>query len=346
MNKLNLFEIILFFVTMSFTGCNDSIEEDNNVPNVYVAGWEINTQGIDIAKLWKNGREQNLTDGTSYGRAYSVYVSGNNVYVAGYENSGQLNESIFGNYRSSVAKLWKNGVAQNLSDGITNAVAKSVYVSGNDVYVVGTVGSVVTLWKNGVAQNLTDGTYSVETNSIFVLNNNVYIAGTEQIAQNNNYNVATLWINSVKQSLTDGFPEAFANSVYVSGNDIYVVGHERIFEYQDGTVWSKPIAKLWKNGVVQNLIDNTTASYANSIYISGSDVYVAGFIFNSGATLWKNSVMQRLSDEASANSVYVADSDVYVAGYNENSAALWKNGILQHLTCKSTNAIAFCVFVK
>ena len=208
------------------------------------------------------------------------------------------------------------------------------------------MGYIPTLWKNGVAQNLTDGTYNVETNSIFVLNSNVYIAGTGQIAQNNNYNVATLWLNGMTQRLTDGFPEAFANSVYVSGNDIYVVGHEIIFECQDGSVWSKPIAKLWINGVAQNLIDTTTASYANSIYISGSDVYIAGFVFDNGAILWKNGVAQRLSDKASANSVYVSDSDVYVAGYNENGAALWKNGILQNLTCESSNAMALCVFVK
>ena len=73
------------------------------------------------------------------------------------------------------------------------------------------------------------------------------------------------WSNSLTRGLTDGFPDAFANSVYVSGSDIYVVGHERIFEYHDGSVWSKPIAKLWINGVAQNLIDTTTASYAKKL---------------------------------------------------------------------------------
>jgi hypothetical protein len=346
MYNSKLFGTILFLTITLLAGCKDPIEPDNETPNTYIVGWEINTQEISIAKLWKNGIPQNLTDGTSSARAYSVFVAGSNVYIAGYENSGQLNESIFGNYRSSVAKLWKNGVAQNLTDGTTNAVAKAVYVSGNDVYVTGTVGNVVTLWTNGVAQNLSDGTYHVETNSIFVLDNNVYIAGTEQIANSKNYNIATLWSNGVAQSLTNGYPEAFASSVYVSGKDEYVVGHERIFENQIGSVSSKPIAKLWINGVAENLIDNKTASYANSIYISGDDVYIAGFVFGSGAIIWKNGVMQKLSDNASANSVYISDDNVYVAGYNKNGAALWINGILQELAGNSPRANAICVFVE
>src|SRR5690606_40993789 len=44
------------------------------------------------------------------------------TYVVGYEGNGS----------NEVAKLWKNGVAQNLTDGSNNAVAKSVYVSGKD----------------------------------------------------------------------------------------------------------------------------------------------------------------------------------------------------------------------
>jgi hypothetical protein len=53
--------------------------------------------------LWKNGVAQELTEGNGYAtnsNAYSVFVSGNDVYVAGFDNS---------------ARLWKNGVAQELN---------------------------------------------------------------------------------------------------------------------------------------------------------------------------------------------------------------------------------------
>jgi hypothetical protein len=70
----------------------------------------------EITKLWKNGEEQNLTDGTFRAGAYSVFVSGNDVYVAGYINNAS--------YRR-VAKLWKNGEPQTITGGI---VANSVFV--------------------------------------------------------------------------------------------------------------------------------------------------------------------------------------------------------------------------
>ena len=116
-----------------------------------MAGYEYNEQ-YSVAKLWINGIAQNLTDGTRNAEANSVYVSGNDVYVAGYDGD--------------VPNLWKNGIAQ-----ILNVAANSVFVSGNDVYVAGNNdGYVATLWKNGVAQNLTNGTYSATiAASVFVV---------------------------------------------------------------------------------------------------------------------------------------------------------------------------------
>jgi hypothetical protein len=80
------------------------------------------------------------------------------VYAAGYEYDGQR----------QVAKVWKNGVAENLTDESQISAANSVIVSGNDVYAAGSVGSVAAVWKNGVAQSLTDGTNSSNAYSVFV----------------------------------------------------------------------------------------------------------------------------------------------------------------------------------
>ena len=87
--------------------------------------------------------------------AACAMLPGGDIYMtrAGYEkNSSDV----------QVAILWKNGVAQYLSDGKREAQAKSVYVSDGDVYVAGSeknssdVG-VAILWKNGIAQYLSDG---------------------------------------------------------------------------------------------------------------------------------------------------------------------------------------------
>jgi len=104
--------------------------------DVYVAGYEFRPIDFEtkkyvyVATLWKNGKPQSLTDGTKDAKAYSVFVSGNDVYVAGSEKNAQ---------GFDVATLWKNGIAQRLTTKVTKhgSSAHSVFVKDNDVYVVG-----------------------------------------------------------------------------------------------------------------------------------------------------------------------------------------------------------------
>ncbi len=105
---------------------------------MHVVGYELNG-GIRVAKYWKNGIGTDLTDGTDHAEAFSVFVSGPDVYVAGYD--------------SGSAVCWKNGIATILSDG---ACALLVFVSGSDVYVAGWEGERI-YWKNGIDRHKPNG---------------------------------------------------------------------------------------------------------------------------------------------------------------------------------------------
>ena len=361
-----LSSIFLLFTALLLASCH----HDENIPtdkladkqgegsvgqNVYVAGYENNAQENSVARLWKNGTVQNLggnllrstnTDGTLvFSRANSVFVSGSDVYVSGYE---QYQKEVGGGSFETIsrARLWKNGEMQNLAQGDTSDVATSAFVSGNDVYVLGVEMRenqkyALKLWKNGVSEIFAEGGSGWEANSIFVSGGNVYVAGRE------GYHAA-LWKNGAVEYLDSEInSKSCANSVFISGNDVYVAGCDN-----DGTV-----AKLWKNGKAENLNNGTMA---RSVYVSGSDVYVAGYN-NEGSILWKNGIIQDLPDAKDAvqfQSVFVLNNDVYLAGYVKAEgksgnftigylkATLWKNGKKLNLDIGKNNSWAVSVFVK
>ena len=320
---------------------NGNGNETSNV-DVYVAGNARHFNNIQVAALWKNGVIQYLSE--QFSTARSVFVSGSDVYVAG-----------FG--------LLKNGVQQNLTTDYDWS-ARSVFVSGSDVYVAGTEfwvspygsGSIsnAVSWKNGELQyRLTDVQNlgaNFHANSVFVSGSDVYVAG---VVGNSG---ATLWKNGVEQNLSQTNNDnddyySSANSVFVAGDDVYVAGYE---SWSDNYGYYYNAAILWKNGVAQSLSQTNHDDYdyysssANSVFVSGSDVYVAGgeYLHNEDGegirfvTLWKNGVTQHLSDEINygeANSVFVLGDDVYVGGVgtvaNGNiGGILWINGVAQNLS--------------
>ena len=191
------------------------------------------------AALWKNGVKQELPYGDSPDgldiRTYSVFVSGNDVYVAGCERY------------DGVGVLWKNGIAQVFSTN-DRIQESSMFVSGNDVYFIGSN----TVWKNNEIIQRLEGTAT----SVYVVNNEVYVSG--YIYKKNN-RIATVWINGVAHYLTDETTYSYANSIFVSDGDIYVAGIE------------DRRSTLWRNGVPQTL---PGGSKANAVFVSNNDVYV------------------------------------------------------------------------
>ncbi|MDR2560391.1 MAG: Ig-like domain-containing protein [Holophagales bacterium] len=335
-------------------------------PNVYVAGWEADADGTHLATIW-NGAAMRLGAGGNNAEARSVYVSGSDVYAAGYQRDGYSTQQ----HGKTIAALWKNGAMQRLSDGYSNAAALSVRVSGSNVYVSGydgassdisgetaslvlfsyrsRFGAEAVLWKDGFRQRLgsersTDSiAFSVHTSG-----GEAYAAGVER--DENGVRFATLWKGTSSMRLPVSGLGACAGALYVSGSDIYAVGYEYHWTLND-------MAVIWKNGSPHRLTNGSRWAYAEDVFVSGGDVYVAGYEFNEQgyavATLWKNGSPQHLSDgtySAFAVSVTVSGGDVYVAG-SENVqgrriATLWINATHHRLSDGTNNAEAHSVFVK
>jgi hypothetical protein len=304
-------------------------------PVVLVAGYESNGTN-NVAKYWIDGQEIELSDGTHNATANSIFVSDNDVYVAGM-NSG--------------AVYWKNNREIRLSGNN----ASSIFVSGNDVYVGGSDSTHAVYWKNGKKIILEKSNLSVNFNSfavysIFVSGNDVYAAGFDD--QN-----AVYWKNGSEFFLTAYTPEfegtAHANSIYVSGSDVFVVGYVN----SSGSVF--PQVLYWKNGVLVPLSVADHLGQANSVFVSGSDVYIAGMHeanphYVATAAYWKNgnSILLPLTEmNSSANSIFVSGSHVYVAGYEfvayqESYAVYWKDEVETKLTDGTHDAIATSIFIK
>jgi len=311
-------------------------------PTVYLAGYHGT-----LAAYWKDGKLFPLISGTY---AHSIYVVGNDVYVAGENNNGNLR-----------AVYWKNGVPVVLTNGTNAALANSIYVVGNDIYVGGyelynndANFPIAKYWKNGVAVSLTNAPgYIGIVNSIYVVGSDVYAAGFKAKTFGG-FQVATYWKNGIAVPLNDSTTTiASAQSIFVKGNDVYVCGKE---QSQSGVFGGTPVARYWKNGIPVSLTDGSQNAGAWSIFVNGSDVYTAGYEYSGStaysiAKFWKNSTPVSLSDGTkygNAYSIFVVGSDIYVAGGLGDyfDAMCWKNGASLPLEINAQYSRSVSIFVQ
>ena len=308
MKKSILVSFAVLFAAVVAVGCKRSPKNKEYVYDVYVAGYEGKAP-----ILWKNGEPTKLSHNGTDAIATAVFVSGNDVYAAGLEcvyDNGQ-DQADPPRY---VGVFWKNGVISRFTDlaGKADLEVKDLFVSGNDVYVVGQdkFGEQPTamLWKNGMAEPLSDGSKFARAYSVFVSGNDVYVAG--------DHDGVALWKNKILSKYTnDSYSEA--HSVFVSGNDIYVVG----FEERN----SKKVAMLWtKRGEsgrweTKDLTDGSKGAIASSVYVIDNHIYVTGSELKENSTIdiamlwtkaadsdtWEVKKLTNGETDASARSVYV-----------------------------------------
>jgi hypothetical protein len=271
------------------------------------------------------------------------------IYIAGNASSATSTASNIVND----AVVWKlapgtpTATASTLSmpNGMTNAEATAVAVSGTNEYVVGfgwnnTVASAV-YWLNNAATILPSSMGLARAYAIAISGGNVYVAGFQADNAGNDY--AVLWVNGTQTTLPapSGMKDATAFAIAVSGSDVYVAGAATDVNGETNGV-------LWVNGAATALPSPSGLAgnvIANSIAVSGGNVYVSGFTNpnagNEAAVTWVNGGVATtlpipVGDSAQgygADAIGVLGGDVYVAGSGVNSAlgystvALWQNGV-------------------
>jgi hypothetical protein len=122
---------------------------------------------------------------------------------------------------------------------------------------------------------------------------------------------------------------------------VYVAG-------SDGTYMA-----YWKNDKEVLVSASNGATYINSGFVSGTDVYSAGVLYTTTGSVpayWKNNIEVNppYTGEATLNSIFVSGTDVYVAGYDGTSALYWKNGVQAtlSLTTGATDAEESSIIVS
>jgi hypothetical protein len=356
-------------------GSNASLTQEIDV---YVAGWVIDTittYSIDIhPTYWKNGKSFRLNFDyfIQRGRANSIAVSGNDIYVAGYRDQDIY---LGGGYTQGL--YWKNGaVSENPGSYVGYNQLDHLVISNNDVYMIVDeylhVGNVAQYLKNGniVKLGLGGGPDGSIAAAIAVSGEDVYVAGAaikvSDVPGPTVIGAAKYWKNGIPVDLTDGTVNAFATEIALSGNDVYIAGWVLNENPDNGNAISRAI--YWKNGTPFYLSDGTTDISINSLTVSGNDVYMAG-TQNDGvadtngfrktvAKYWKNGIAVNLTDGlnyAEATSIAISGNDIYVAGleydgklidgFPASVAKYWKNGEPVLLTDGSSDAGANSIFV-
>lgn len=204
--------------------------------------------------------------------------------------------------------------------------------SASGVYVVG-YRSVNTpndlrpmIWKDGVPTDLSNGGWGNAT-SVAVYGNDVYVGGYMMLSDSNSHPVVWKNGNVIAQNLPDSIIDGNVTCIYATAMGVYASGGY----YNHKTSEYYPV--YWINKVLYGLEGGFGS--ANSICVSGSDVYVGGSLtdtigaFTTHAALWKNgALIYKDTANGQINSVCMNGNDVYAVGNITTTTTIpviWKN---------------------
>lgn len=243
---------------------------------------------------------------------------------------------VVGNEPNAAGRIvsWHNGGALTyVTNGTTDAQARSITVDGSDVFIAGydvPNGTIATpiYWKNTERHELEPGTrgYAV---GIEVVSGEVFVSGN---LVSPTTTTAVMWTATGKTILPCGpYGCQEARAIAVSGSTVAVGGMIK------GPAGS--LAAIWQNAVL-NPIGESTPGYSTveDIEISEGKIYAMGYTQGSGTyptlTVWKDGEPLNFSDGSILDFVgdmAVVGSDVLICGYQDRvgtggyRAKLWIN---------------------
>jgi hypothetical protein len=328
MNRFKISRVYCHLVLgalIGFASCKkaQTVHPATNVPNadVYIVGSVTAGNGVTVAAYWKNGALVKLGDSVSVSFANSILVNGADIYVGG--------SSVIQGTQATAATYWKNGVATTLTDGKLQSSVTGMTFAGNNLYLSGNSSypngnSIAEHWVNTAASIVIDSPTLTVEQGIGVIGQNVYISGFNSIQD----------VSSAKGAyLKNGQPtflqpNTLPLSLTLSGNDVYQCGGT-----SPDSLWNNSVVTFWKNGVATKWGDSNGYTIAQSIAVSGTDVYLAGSSGHSlgtppQAVYWKNGTPTTLSGSTSeASGIAVLGNDVYVTGEINGKPGYWLNGV-------------------
>lgn len=333
--KIKFAPLLLMTVVLAISCKKDDINPKQQT-DIYISGTQWDSlSGKDVSGYWKNGvftKNSLSSNYNHYGNA--IALSGNDVYVTGFENRPT----------EWKCQVWKNGQHQ-YSLGDTYSEGRAISVSGTDVYVgcylyEAPSTRMAAYWKNQLPPNILGTSSSnAQVNDIVVSGSDIYVAGYVNT-------IAKLWKNGLDMPLPNIVTGNALQAIAISGNDVYVTGN----------IGTNTI-RYWKNNTSADI--NAPAGYsvfATDIAVDGNDVYIAGWESNGTtgtAMYWKNGTAVRLGDgirNSTAWGISVKNGTVYVTG---NSAAgssgfidyatLWENGVAKVIGTRNSRATAIAV---
>jgi len=301
--------------------CIQETQSPTSNSNVYLAGAIENSNRITIASYWKNGDYFPLTDGSEASEVNCMAVTSSDVWIGGWDWT----------LLPTTGVVWRNG-KELLSSTFGEVLA--IAAQGTDFYstYIDVTNGKWVYTKNGIANAITDTALNIGPTGMFIQGNDVYISGSSSYdpapTELNKHleQHAEYWKNG-KLLFREHARDTRALAIYVNQTDVYLCG----FLQQDT---SSINACYWKNGELIPLTSGNHNAIAFSIFIAGTDVYIAGYD-NFKAVYWKNGVAIPLTDGtkmSSANSIFVKGPDVHIGGHENYHPAYWKNNVKQSIS--------------